>query len=263
MTIKVRITQGHGYSFDPQVVGKEFDAEQRAGHVAIVFNGQEWNFLDSHVEVLDAETEVEQPLQSAEPVEIGLGSVVYIRDSSEFYRPTTGFEPHNSNPIGVRGTINRKTHNDRLIWGVIWDNGTNNSYATHDLISAAEYFGEEEEATEQEPKQPRVRRVRKPRKAPPKRTSQLITFYYKDGSSYTTRNFVDVLVRGDAVVVNSIKDKGRFLTIRENAYIPYELLTGFVVIKPEATFTYTIKHGSITSIESSAAPSVPFGTRSH
>lgn len=76
-----------------------------------------------------------------------------------------------------------------------------------------------------------------------------IIISYKDGSKYTLRRILSVVVdeKDKVVRVTSKTNKGS-IEVKENVTIPFSVLSSFKVTRPEEQFTYTFDEHRVTSV---------------
>lgn len=259
--MKAKVLKSPPYSFRSAVTGNTYEVDridEPNGDVWLIVDhthddnlkypaGRVWRFELKHVEFIEEE----------EMEKFEIGDEVLLRPASEWVG--TGGED-TSNPVNVVGKIVSydQYQLDRGYLGihVEWANGKVNSYRDADLIFA------DQKSTVVPVKEPRVAKV----KQKPKRREQTIVYFiFVDGTHYEQRRSKSVVISAEhkAVHVDSERNLGQGLVVRENSTIPFKLLNAVRVSTPDGDFCYYFTKGELTSGDRQFNEKVPFKTQTH
>lgn len=182
---------------------------------------------------------------------ISVGSLVVLNPTSQF-ADRTGKDI--CNPLNVVGTVTELDEKDLQAGGlgvlVEWSNTCTNFYSLQDLI-----------LTKQRKKVPTVKKPNVPKV----REKTFVYFGYRDGTKYEQRRAKNVVIHGEnkAVHVDSERNLGDGLVVRQNSTIPFKLLAFVDVHTSDAKFRYYFSEGNLTNVSREFNRDMPFKTQTH
>ncbi len=103
-------------------------------------------------------------------------------------------------------------------------------------------------------------------KQKPKRREQTVVYFvFADGKDYEQRRAKSVVINAEdkAVHVDSERNLGKGLVVRENSTVPFSLLEAVRVSTPDGEFCYYFTNGELTGSAREFNPKLPFKTQMH
>jgi len=106
---------------------------------------------------------------------------------------------------------------------------------------------------------------KKAKQKPPVRQQTIVYFLYVDGTDYQQRRVKGVVVNADhkAIHVDTERNLGQGLVIRENSTIPFNLLDAVRVSTPDGEYCYYFDKGQIVGTARDFTKNAPFRTVMH
>lgn len=275
--MKAKILKSPGYSFRHEIIGKTYEVkrvDKDNNDVYLIIDhphdqplqyeaGTVWRFPLEGVEFVDwftGQTEFVELAPITEEVEMQkfkVGDKVFLRPESKWAAYGVNTE-ESSNPLNVVGEITRYSEddlkNDGLGITVDWNNGYLNSYAEEDLVLVSQQDKTSAEKTSKQPKQ-----------KPKRREQTVVYFVFADGKDYEQRRAKSVVINAEdkAIHVDSERNLGKGLVVRENSTVPFSLLEAVRVSTPDGEFCYYFRNGELTGSARQFNPKLPFKTQMH
>lgn len=255
--MRAKILKTPGYSFSHEVVGKIYDVHDIDVDSAylVIDHEHDVNIKYPAGEVWRFDLEDVQLLEDNEVEKFTIGSQVLLNPKSVWV--TQGVEDI-FNPVGVVGEIT--DCNERLLElgelgiTVKWSNGVTNNYHTIDLTIVENKVEVSEKPS-----------VRKVKQSPKRREQTIVYFVYLDGTDYEQRRAKGVVINAEhkAIHVDSERNLGKGLVVRENSTVPFKLLEAVRVSTPDGEFCYYFTNGELTGSAREFNARLPFKTQTH
>lgn len=261
--MKAKISTSPGYSFRHEIIGKTYEVKRVDKD-----NNDVYLIIDHpHDQALqyEAGTVWRFPLYGVEFVEevemqkFKVGDKVFLRPESKWAAYGVNTE-QSSNPLNVVGEITRYSEydlkKDRLGISVDWENGHVNNYTEEDLILVSQKGKTSAEKTST---------TSKPKQKPKRREQTVVYFVFADGKDYEQRRAKSVVINAEdkAIHVDSERNLGKGLVVRENSTVPFSLLDAVRVSTPDGEFCYYFRNGELTGSAREFNPKLPFKTQMH
>ncbi len=256
--MRAKILRSPNYSFRNEILGKIYevgsvDKEEKV--VSLIIDhihdntlrypaGTVWRFELDDVEFIEEEAMPESMI----------GKEVMLKPESKW---VVSGSPDPHNPTDAKGKI---IHYDDVAvsagdlgFTVKWPNGITNRYDEEDLVII--------------PKDQKVEKStsRKGKQKPKRREQTIVYFVFADGKNYEQRRVKGVVVSAEhkAIHVDTERDLGKGLVIRENSTVPFKLLEAVRVSTPDGDFCYYFTNGELTSSAREFNKALPFKTQTH